>query len=701
MKEFLKGQFDYIFFFYGFSFILLAFACFTLSKDKLRKFPWITLGLFGLLHGINEWLAMINIMTDYAQTLPMIELGFLTASYLCLFEFARRGLSLICGVNLTRWTYLALLLLIPFSRAHGLAGWAVAARYGLGFPAAYAAARITLEFSKKEKKESWALLALSITLAFYAVATGLIVPQAPFLPANIVNHDTFFDKTGIPIQLVRGIIGLFAALSVWFYSSTAPEKKYTSAYAIPFVPAKWLIALTLVAVLSVGWLFTNHLDYYAGIQAIKKNKSRSASEFNRLIEELTRLERATLSLSRAWEIHDILSSKTPQNITRAKTILNIYKTKFNAMNCALLDMQGFPVDLAGEEKSYIKMGQSYAAMPFFREALKGGYGYYFKLGPVYKERIYYISHPVTTGGGKITGVVAIEKMIYAEPLFQYRLFSILLTFIICTIALAFFIALKKREAFIAFIEKANAELAELDRMKSLFISTVSHELRTPLTSIKNAATILKKGGPTRRLLDEYGNEMLDIIMDNTERQTRMIEDLLDVSKIESGVMSASPRSSNINILIKETLTSLRPLADNKKIDVNLDLNTPSGTVYADPELVRRILNNLIVNAIKFTNKNGTISISTDDTKEEVKITVSDTGIGISDADQKHIFEKFYRSSGTSSSDDKGCGLGLVITKGLVETQGGKIWIESEINKGSSFYFTLPKHKPDIRDDKPA
>ncbi len=112
-------------------------------------------------------------------------------------------------------------------------------------------------------------------------------------------------------------------------------------------------------------------------------------------------------------------------------------------------------------------------------------------------------------------------------------------------------------------------------------------------------------------------------------------------------------------------------------------------VYADPEHVRRILNNLVSNAIKFTPENGKITVRTEDAGEELKTTVLDTGIGISIFDKENLFNKFYSSSSAAAQEKKGCGLGLSITKGLVEAQKGRVWVDSEPGKGSSFYFTLP------------
>jgi len=408
-------------------------------------------------------------------------------------------------------------------------------------------------------------------------------------------------------------------------------------------------------------------------------------------DELEELGKATLSLSKASAIRIAVSASAPaQNTEKVNTIINKFKNKFSALNCSLIDIHGLPIVSDGDGNSGIEMGKSYALMPYFKEALSGGIGYYFKLGTKHNERVYYVGYPVKNLKGKIAGIVVIVKSINAEPLFQYRLFSIMMTFLICVIAIIFFIVLRRREAAIRFIEKVHTQLEEVDRIKTDLISTVSHEFRTPLTSIKNAAGILIKGGPAHHILDKTEKELLEIILDNVERQSRMVNDLLDVSKIEAGVMPVSPKPTEIAGLIQQAVTPLKPLAEKKRINIFLDVGITGKKVYADPELVRRILNNLISNAINFTPLNGKITILAEEAEEEIKITISDTGIGISTADQKNLFKKFSMIAKNANQQGKGCGLGLAITKGLVEAQKGKIWVDSNLGKGSSFYFTLPK-----------
>lgn len=256
--------------------------------------------------------------------------------------------------------------------------------------------------------------------------------------------------------------------------------------------------------------------------------------------------------------------------------------------------------------------------------------------------------------------------------------------------------LKKSEAelkkALQELEGAYKKLEQLDKMKSDFISIVSHELRTPLTSIKNAVSILLKGGPSRHNIDEREKELLDIILNNTDRQTRIIKDLLDISKIEAGVMEMEMEYINILKLLEEVIDNFQFQLHNKNINHRLIVTEKCLLVFIDIEQVRRVFNNLIDNAIKFSANNGTITIKLEEEETHVKITIADNGIGIAKEDIGKLFDKFQRVGKDRTNVKDGSGLGLVIAKGIVEAHGGRIWVKSELKKGTSFYFTLPIFK---------
>jgi signal transduction histidine kinase len=241
---------------------------------------------------------------------------------------------------------------------------------------------------------------------------------------------------------------------------------------------------------------------------------------------------------------------------------------------------------------------------------------------------------------------------------------------------------------------ANERLKELDRLKSDFVSNVSHELRTPLTAIKGAVDLVLRevAGP----LTEKQSHYLTRVRSNTQHLAGLINDLLDLSKIESGKIEVKSSRVSLGGLVHEVVETLRPVAAEKEVALQATLVEPSILVWADRDKINQVLMNLIGNAIKFTPAQGRVAVSASrDGKESVQVSVSDTGPGIAADEAEKIFDKFYQITRNGGPKPKGTGLGLAICKALVELHGGKIWVESEPNGGSHFCFTLPLSAPQI------
>jgi signal transduction histidine kinase len=236
---------------------------------------------------------------------------------------------------------------------------------------------------------------------------------------------------------------------------------------------------------------------------------------------------------------------------------------------------------------------------------------------------------------------------------------------------------------------------EVDRLKSEFVSTVSHELRTPMTSIKGYVDILLMGaaGP----LNEQQTHFLDIVKNNAERLAILVNDLLDISRIESGRLKLSLQPIDISPLVKGAVADLirRTHEENRPMQVEAHLPRKLPRVMGDPDQVRRILDNLLENAYLYTRENGRILLRAHPSKEHVQIDIIDNGIGIPIEMQPRVFERFYRGDNPSVLATSGTGLGLSIVQNLVEMQDGKIWLESSgvEGEGSAFSFTLPLYNP--------
>jgi len=238
------------------------------------------------------------------------------------------------------------------------------------------------------------------------------------------------------------------------------------------------------------------------------------------------------------------------------------------------------------------------------------------------------------------------------------------------------------------LETVNERLKELDRLKSDFVSNVSHELRTPLTAIKGAVDLLLREVPGH--LNESQTHYLTRVRSNTQHLAGLINDLLDLAKIGEGKVELKGVRVSVGGLVHEVMETVKPIAAEKPVLLEVKVPEPSVLVWADRDKVTQVLLNLIGNAIKFTPPQGRVTVSASrDGTEWAQVSVNDNGPGISAEECQKIFEKFYQVSEGGGLKPKGTGLGLAISKALVELHGGKIWVESEEGRGSTFSFTLP------------
>ncbi|MDD5108251.1 MAG: ATP-binding protein [Candidatus Omnitrophica bacterium] len=242
------------------------------------------------------------------------------------------------------------------------------------------------------------------------------------------------------------------------------------------------------------------------------------------------------------------------------------------------------------------------------------------------------------------------------------------------------------------LEVKNKELEKLDKLKSEFVSIVSHELRTPLSITKEGISLILDGVVGD--INPKQNKILITSKNNIDRLARIINSLLDISRIESGKMELKNKNVDLKNLIANVvaLFALKVKEKGLELRVNLPQNKEL-SFYIDEDKLIQVFTNLIDNSFKFTEK-GYICISLIEKEDELEFAVTDTGIGIAPENLPKVFNKFMQFGRTAGAGEKGTGLGLSIAKGLVELYGGRIWVESEVGRGSKFIFTLPKHFTD-------
>jgi len=252
----------------------------------------------------------------------------------------------------------------------------------------------------------------------------------------------------------------------------------------------------------------------------------------------------------------------------------------------------------------------------------------------------------------------------------------------------------------AAIAISNAQLyGEVQRAnlaKSDFVSFVAHELKNPMTSIKGYTDLIAGGAVGA--INEMQTNFLNTIKSNVERMSTLVSDLNDNSKIEAGQLRLEYKATDVAALIDEVIRSIKRQVEDKKQTLDTILPEKLPPMWSDRIRVSQVLTNLVSNAYKYTPESGIVQVGAEETKNQwdpegaarvIHLWVKDNGIGLSEEDQQKMFQKFFRSEDPKAREAPGTGLGLNITKSLVEMQGGKIWFESEFRKGTTFHFTIP------------
>lgn len=249
----------------------------------------------------------------------------------------------------------------------------------------------------------------------------------------------------------------------------------------------------------------------------------------------------------------------------------------------------------------------------------------------------------------------------------------------------------KKVIFFLGIERDITKSKEVDRMKTEFVSIASHQLRTPLAGMRWFLEMLLAGDMGK--LKKEQQEAITNVLCSNERMIESVNDMLSLSRLESGNMDLTPSKFSFEEALKEVLKNVAPLTKKKKQDLKLKTPKKSITLFTDKNLLSHVIQNLTSNAIKYTPEKGKITIKISEDKKEVKFEIKDSGIGISKKDQPKIFGRFFRSASVESTKT-GSGLGLAIAKAIIKKLNGKLGFSSIEGKGSTFWFTIPKNTSD-------
>lgn len=231
------------------------------------------------------------------------------------------------------------------------------------------------------------------------------------------------------------------------------------------------------------------------------------------------------------------------------------------------------------------------------------------------------------------------------------------------------------------------KLAEANRMKSEFVRIVSHQLRSPLTNLSWAIDSLLAGEKGRVMKSQV--EYFRILKENSTRMRELVRDLLLVSRIEEGTLPFKKEPVSLGKTVEGLISKFLPFAKASNIEIEFKPENNLPQVFIDRHQIEMVIETLLDNAIRYTKGKGSINIYLGRKEGELLFRIKDTGIGIPEEDQKYIFKKFFRSKKTKRGEPGGSGLGLFISKSIINKMGGKIWFESEEGKGTTFYFALP------------
>jgi diguanylate cyclase (GGDEF)-like protein len=423
MVDFFNAQLDYIFFFYGLAFILLGTTCFVIAAGGRQETPWPVLGLFAMLHGIGEWLDLSALLIGDFPAFAMARTGLMAASFVLLMEFGRQGLIRV-GLRMPGpWIYALLISLVVLGGfAGGLSVSNVLARYGIGFVGAMVTSLVFARSAKESSSgERQAAVSAAVGFALYGVASGLVVPAAPFWPANVFNSDLFASSFEIPIQLVRGLLACWIAFSIWVIWGhrlmlNASSARYTAYLRKQFA---WsLFAMT--AILVLGWMLT---EFLGGIYKQNvREEARSEIELlaSRLAGETVAVESMVKALAGSPLVYPLLVNGTGQDYERAKSVLDLDVQASGATLGYILNTSGALLASSDRWGAASSEPPNYSSSPFFQKALAAEAGYYYSFDAISRGSDFFASYPVRFGGAVI-GVAVLKKSLeaFASGLMQF------------------------------------------------------------------------------------------------------------------------------------------------------------------------------------------------------------------------------------------------------------------------------------------
>jgi len=413
----LVAQLDYIYFFFGLVLFLLGSVCVSMSRSAMLPTPWWLLGIFAFLHGIAEWLQLFALTGGDSALFGLVRTVLIAASFVVLLEFARRTTGVLRGTTPGTWVHLPVLVIVLGVALAAPGGLESAVRLFVGAPASlwtaslfFAAASRTEELGGGEA--SWrARTSGGIFFLAFGMTAGLVLPPAPFLPVSWPSPEAFLAWTGVPIQLVRGLLVSGIALSVWALAvSFDPKGRALRKKRILF----WAMSFSIVALLAGGWLFTDRLGQLHARDVVHDAESSASQTFDHLVMEAQGAERSARSLAGLLERYHV--GEAGIDLYGLDGVVDALALASDDSVVYVLDPSGMTIAASNRREADGFLGKRFAERPYFTAARDGRPGRFVGVGLVSREPGYYASEPVRDGTGRVVAVAVVKERLGPEQL---------------------------------------------------------------------------------------------------------------------------------------------------------------------------------------------------------------------------------------------------------------------------------------------